>query len=157
MAALFIIGCADKIVRNEVSAPPKTPGQVFLTTPSSDADQVRDALSHLNSTVRGEQDYHSAKADLKSFVQKYPESKWRSCAQDLIQTMDTLLVLKNRVEMEKQLRERVYAERLKLFRDNEVLQEESARYQQENERLKSDIALLKQLEIQLEKRGKMLK
>jgi hypothetical protein len=156
MMAIFINGCATKAIHNDINAPTKTPGKFFTEESPVNTDLIRTALSRLNNTS-GVQDYSAAKTDLELFVKKYPENKWTGCAQNLIQTIDGILILNNNVKLEKQSKEKIHAEKIKLYKENEALRAEAAKYHLENEQLRSDIALLKQLEIQLDKRGKMLK
>jgi hypothetical protein len=154
----LVAGCAHKIVQDETPVPKKTKVQVIPALPSfdTDAEQIRIALAHLGNNS-GVPDYDAAKTKLELFVQQHPSSVWNDCAQNLIQTIDTMLILKNKIKSEKQALEKTTAEKIKLLKENETLKAEAVKNQQENDRLRSDIALLKQLEIQLEKREKMLK
>jgi hypothetical protein len=156
----FVAGCAPKIAKDESPAPKKTTKKIVSALPPSDADAdtdlIRNTLAHLGNNS-GAPNYDAAKFKLELFVQQYPSSAWTGCAQDLIQIIDAILILKNKIKSEKQTLERTNAEKIKLLKENEALKAEAVKNQQENEQLRNDIALLKQLEIRLEKREKMLK
>jgi hypothetical protein len=138
----------------------------FGLSPSAE-DIVSEALAYLNNQ-EGMPDYNAARTKLEFLLQEHPQSKWAGNARGLIRTIDKLLVLQTKVQSDKNALQKISAEKTKLFRENETLkkdnkhlaeklQTETVRLQQENEQLKNDIALLKKLEIQLEKREKMLK
>lgn len=152
----FAAGCAPKIIQNETPVPKKTKINALTALPPADAELIRNALDYLGNNS-GVPNYNLAKTKLELFVQQHPSSAWADCAYNLIQTIDTMLILKNKVKSEKQALEKTNAEKIKLLKENEALKAEAVKNQQENEQLKNDIALLKQLEIRLEKREKMLK
>ena len=155
---VFVAGCAPKIAKDESPAPKKTTKKIVSALPPSDADTdlIRNTLAQLGNNS-GAPNYDAAKSKLELFVQQSPSSAWTGCAQDLIQIIDAILILKNKVKSEKQTLERTNAEKIKLLKENEALKAEAVKNQQANEQLRNDIALLKQLEIRLEKREKMLK
>jgi hypothetical protein len=152
----FAAGCAPKIIQNETPVPKKTKVNVLPAFPFSDADLILNALAHLGNNS-GVPNYNLARAKLELFVQQHPSSAWADCAHNLIQTIDAILILKNKIKSEKQALEKTNAEKIKLLKENEALKAEAVKNHQENEQLRNDIALLKQLEIRLEKREKMLK
>lgn len=159
LAATFIAGCATAPVINEVTNQPmagKKQKSIFELSPS-DTDMINDALASLNNK-KGEPNYHAAKAKLKLLIADHPQSKWAGTAKALILTIDNLLTLQLTVKKEL---DTANAEKAKWRKDYKYLEEkyqaETVKLQQENEQLKNDLALLKKLEIQLDKREKMLK
>ncbi len=84
----------------------------------------------------------------------YPKSKWRGLAETFIRLIDTDVQL---IEKAKEDNARLLKENEQVKKDNRRLLEETAKLIQENEQLKKDIQLLKNLEVQLEKREKMLR
>ena len=98
-------------------------------------------------------DYVKARQAFDELLKKYPRSKWQGLSEILIRLIDGMeLIEKAKEEKVKLLREN---EQIK--KDNKQLLEETAKLVQENEQLKKDIQLLKSLEVQLEKREKMLR
>lgn len=167
--ALFVAGCAshqviDKSDARKVSDEKRT--SIFSLLPS-DTDIINAALSCL-STPGKEPDYDAARAKLQKLTDEYPHSKWFDSAQALLLTIDDLLDLQSTVINKQQELDKANAEKSKLLKEKDALrrdynnledryQTETAKLQQENEQLKRDISLLKRLEIQLDKREKMLK
>jgi PBP1b-binding outer membrane lipoprotein LpoB len=133
--AVFLAGCAGKAVKDESSGSKTTAKKGFFTWSPSDTDLLGEALSCLNNKENAP-DYSAAKEKLELLLQQYPKSKWAGGARGLIQSIDTILALQTKVTQ-------AHADNAKIVK--------------ENEQLKNDIALLKKLEIQLEKREKMLK
>ena len=135
IVAVFIAACAGKAVQSETAGQKTTVKRGFFTSSPSDADLMRDALSCL---INKENipDYSAAKEKLDLLLREYPKSKWAAGAQGLMQTIDTILALQKKGEQE-------HIDKVKV--------------EKENEQLKNDITQLKKLEIQLEKREKMLK
>lgn len=169
ITASIVAGCAvgpvkDKAIgRNEVAERQKG----FFEWSPSDLDIINEALSYL-SQPEGVPDYNAARAKLEIIIKERPQSKWAKSAQTLIRTIDTLLGLQVKIKVEKNALDKAQVDKTKLLKENEVLkkdykyleeryQTETVKLQQENEQLKNDIALLKKLEIQLEKREKRLK
>jgi hypothetical protein len=167
--AISVAGCATKPIidksngQKQVAEKQKS----FFELSPSDTDILNEAFTYL-SDAEGAPDYNAAKAKLGMLIQEHPKSKWAANAQILILTIDNLLALQAKVKVEKQAKDKAHADKSKLFKENESLRKEykllEERYQtetvklyQENEQLKNDIALLKKLEIQLEKREKKLK
>jgi hypothetical protein len=158
----FVAGCAENPIINKSNngqlAVPKQ--KSFFELSPSDADIMNDALTYLNNT-KGEPNYNAAKAKLKMLIAEHPKSTLVGNAQALILTIDNLLVLQSTVKTDQQELDKANAEKAKLRKDYKSLEEryqtETVKLQQENEQLKNDLALLKKLEIQLDKREKMLK
>ena len=155
--AVLTAGCTAPLVVNNKPPDRKPPEEkVLFTLPSSETDLIREALGYLNNP-EGAPDYGAVKARLESFVLQYPKSKWTSCAQSLLQTINKIIALQNNVQSERLALERANTDKSRLFKEIEMMKTEAVKLQHENDQLKNDILLLKQLEIQLEKREKRLK
>jgi hypothetical protein len=150
-------GCTAPLVVDKKSPEGKPPEEkVLFTLPSSEADLVREALGYLNNP-EGEPDYRAVKTRLESFVLQNPQSKWTSCAQGILQTINKIILLQNKAKSERAALERAHFDKSKLVKEIEMLKTETDKLQHENDQLKNDILILKKLEIQLEKREKRLK
>jgi hypothetical protein len=133
----FIAGCTAKAVKNEYKCQKITAENyqsIFGFSPS-DTDFFMGALSCLGDQ-EGVNDYQAAKEQLEVIVQKYPKSKWQESSQALLAIISNLAELKVNIA-------KSAADKSKMGK--------------EIEELKSDIQRLKNLEIQLEKREKILK
>lgn len=133
----FIAGCATKVVKNESKCRKITVenSKNFFAFSPSDTDFFMGALSCLGDP-ESENDYQAAREQLEVIVQKYPKSKWKESAQALIRIIHNLGELKMNFAAEKK---------------------KSAADESKIEELKNDIQRLKNLEIQLDKREKILK
>jgi hypothetical protein len=162
MMMAFCLGCATAPVQVQTSVAEK-PKNMFALTPS-DTDMFVEALRDL-SNVEAEPNYNAIKVKLENLVQQYPKSKWTPGAQALIRNIDKNVSLQTQLAREKQKNQN---DRAKLQKEIDILSEElrltdekhktdTTRLQQENEQLKKDMQLLKQLEVQLERREKMLR
>lgn len=167
--AISVAGCVPNPVIDKSNGQKKVAEKQksFFELSPSDTDILNEAFTCL-SYEEGYPDYNAAKAKLGILIQEYPKSKWAVNAQILIRTIDNLIALQAKVEAEKQATDKAQADKTKTSKDNEALrknyklleeryQTETVKLRQENEQLKNDIALLKKLEIQLEKREKRLK
>jgi len=130
----------------------------------SDEQLFTEALSYL-SNEKKEPNYTEAKFKLENLIAQYPKSKWIDASVALLTSLDRISALQNKLKQERQKNQ---GENIKLAKEIELLRDnakqledksstEIARLQQENEQLKRDIQQLKNLEIQLEKREKMLR
>jgi hypothetical protein len=160
--AVFVAGCANSSVIDKSNGPnmaDQKQKSIFELSPS-DTDIINEALISLNNK-EGKPDYNATKAKLEILIQEHPQSKRAVSAQALIQIINNLLALQEKVKTESVALDKANAEKAKLRKDykysEERYQTETLKLQQENEQLKNDIALLKKLEIQLDKREKMLK
>lgn len=164
---VFISSCTMSAVKDVSNTPEMKEEKGFFQLPLSETDLVRAALASLNNQA-GIPDYDMAKAKLNMLLEQYPKGKWVTSAQNLLQTIDNIKDLHSKVKFEMQAQERINADKSRILKENETLrkdqkhlaeryQMEIVKLQQENEQLKKDISLLKKLEIQLEKREKMLK
>ena len=135
--------------------PVEKPG--LFSKPSADAAVLNEGASYLGFPEKPA-DYAKAKASFETLIKNYPKSKWRPLAETLIRLLDDIQSVKARGQSEQD----------QLKNENERLKKEiqalNGRFQaerfallQENEQLKKDIELLKKLEVQLDKREKMLR
>lgn len=166
LLAVLIVGCASKVVKNGDDALPE-PSDVsakFFTKGPSDKDLFDEALLYLSNKEK-EPNYIEAKTRLENLVGQYPKSQWTAAALSLINHLEKISSLEAKLKQEKQ---RAQTDHGKLLKDIEGLKDnirqnedrnsaELTRLQQENEQLKNDIQQLKKLEVQLEKREKMLR
>jgi hypothetical protein len=132
----------------------------LFSTPSTDADVFNEGVSYLSFPEKPA-DYAKARASFETLIKNYPKSKWRPLAETFIRLLDDIQSVQARGQSEQE----------QLKNENERLKKEiqalNGRFQaersalpallQENEQLKKDIELLKKLEIQLDKREKMLR
>ena len=141
--------------------PVEKPG--LFSKSSTDAAALNEGASYLGFPEKPA-DYAKARASFETLIKNYPKSKWRSLAETLIRLLDDL-------QSVQAVQARGQSEQEQLKNENERLKKEiqalNGRFQaersalpallQENEQLKKDIELLKKLEIQLDKREKMLR
>jgi len=159
-------GCSSPALKETGSLQNKAPDTKENTSPKglSDHELFAEALSCLRNQEK-EPNYNEAKIFLGKLIEQYPESKWVAGAQALLADMDKITALQAKLKQEKQ---KAQADHVKLTREIEGLKDtnrqneeklsaEIAKLQQENEKLKNDIQQLKRLEVQLEKREKMLR
>lgn len=162
IVTIMLAGCSTKAVvdngNGRTGEVEKSSG-IFSTEPS-DRELFEEALFYLSNN-KNEPNYNEAKARLENLVVQFPKSKWVAGAQALISSLDRISALQVQLRQENQ---KAQDEHVKLTkeRDNtrqieEKYSAEIIRLQQENEQLKKDIQQLKNLEIQLEKREKMLR
>ncbi len=97
-------------------------------------------------------DLKKARMRFDTLVKTYPKSKYTPFSETLIRMIDELQTGNQEVVTNRQLLEKLQAEKVKLARDNEKYRTENASLHQENEKLKKDIEQLKNLELQLDKR-----
>ncbi len=138
--------------------PVEKPG--LFSKPSTDAAVLNEGASYLGFPEKPA-DYAKARASFETLIKNYPKSKWRPLAETFIRLLDDIQSVQARGQSEQE----------QLKNENERLKKEiqalNGRFQaersalpallQENEQLKKDIELLKKLEVQLDKREKMLR
>jgi hypothetical protein len=175
LAVFFIAGCAAAptvIEKQDVAAPavkaeeeapaaPQKPPRLF-----ADRELLLDGVKLLNLPDRLEP--ANARSVFISLIQLYPQSRWRPAAEAFILLIDERDAFREASRQDRLLTERVKAEKAKGLQENEVLrkavrelterfQKETTALAQDNEQLKQDIQRLKALEIELEKRERMLR
>ena len=142
---------------SSLPSPPGTPPRAnekswFKRSP---ADEVifYQGISYLEDKEKAA-DYAKAKEAFNELLKTYPKSKWRGLSETFIHLIDTEVQL---IEKAKENNAKLLKENEQVKKDNRRLLEETVKLIQENEQLKKDIQLLKSLEVQLEKREKMLR
>jgi hypothetical protein len=157
--SFFIVGCVRSPITDKPNDRVQKRKSLFEKS-LSDADIIREILISLDKQG-GESDYNAVKAKLAIFIDEYPQSKWAGSARALILTINKLLALQETVKTQSLALDKENAEKTKLKNDYQFSEErdrvEISKLQQENVQLKKDIALLKKLEIQLDRREKMLR
>ena len=171
-AALFLAGCAaapTAIEKKDVAAPAVKPAEESPAAPPrlfAERDLLLDGVALLN--LQDRPDPAKARSVFISLIQRYPQSRWRSAAEAFIHLIDErdafrevsrqdhLLTGKSKAEKAKALQENDHLKRT-VRELTEKLQSEMAALTQENEQLKKDIQRLKALEIELQKRERMLR
>ena len=159
IATCLILACSPAMSKPPASAPSLT-DKLFA---APDEDLFCEGFAHLGLSGALADDDRAAAA-FTTILQSYPKSKWADPASSCLGFIkgrramlekcarDQGLIDALRQEKEEALRSR---DSLKLA--NEKLQAEVERRLQENEQLKKDIQLLKELEVELEKRDRMLR
>jgi hypothetical protein len=129
----------------------------------SDRDIFNQGMTYLGNQEQAA-DYAKARSTFDKLLKGYPDSKWRNISGMLIRLIDDIESCKEKSNAEILLLDKAKEEKAKLLRENEQLKKESRRlleetvkFVQENDQLKKDIERLKSLEVQLEKREKMLR
>lgn len=145
-----------------------TPAEKSVTAPLSveDFDLMSEGIALLNRPDWP--DSTKARSVFTSLLQRHPESRWRSAAETFIRLIDEVDVSREMNRQEHLLLDKARAEENRLLQENddlrktirdltERLQVETAALVQENEQLKKDLLRLKLLEIELQKRERMLR
>ena len=135
--------------------PVEKPG--LFSKSSTDAAALNEGASYLGFPEKPA-DYAKARASFETLIKNYPKSKWRPLAETLIRLLDDIQAVQARGQSEQ---EQLKNENERLKKEIQALngrfQAERSALLQENEQLKKDIELLKKLEVQLDKREKMLR
>jgi hypothetical protein len=164
IVTIMLAGCSTKANMNGRTGTVEKSSGIFSTEPS-DRELFEEALSCLSNN-KNEPNDKEAKARLENLVAQFPQSKWVAGAQALISSLDRISALQVQLRQENQ---KAQDEHVKLTKEVEglrgntrqIIEEKYAaeiiRLRQENEQLKNDIQQLKNLELQLEKREKMLR
>jgi len=171
-AALLLSGCAaaQPALEKQDVAPPAV--KAAEETPAAaprifeDRDLLLDGVKLLNLPDGPEP--AKARSVFISLIQLYPQSRWRSAAEAFIRLIDEREDFREASRQDRLLTDKVKAEKAKTLQENEALrktvrelterlQKETTALVQDNEHLKQDIKRLKALEIELEKRERMLR
>jgi len=149
----FLWACASSPPAPAPVTSPTVIEKSAVTEPLSDSVIFNKGLSYLGSNAKSA-DYAKAREAFNELLIKYPGSTWRNSSETMLRLMDKL----------QSSEEKFHADKAKLLKENELLKkdnrrllEETAKLVQESEQLKNDIQLLKSLEVQLQKREKMLR
>jgi Txe/YoeB family toxin of Txe-Axe toxin-antitoxin module len=171
-AAFFLAGCAaapTAIEKKEaavsvikpVEETPAAPPRLF-----EERDLLLDGVALLN--LQDRPDPVKARSVFISFIQRYPQSRWRSAAEAFIRLIDERDAFREVNRQDHLLIGKAQGEKAKALQENdrlkktvreltEKLQSETATLTQKNEQLNKDIQRLKALEIELEKRERTLR
>ncbi len=180
MALFFIAGCATappvmekkeevKAVQKAVAPPAVKPMEEAPAPPPrlfEERDLLLDGVARLN--VPEQPDSEKARSIFLSLIQRYPQSRWRAVAEAFIRLIDERDRFEEKSRLDGLLADRSSEERLRALKENdhlkktvreltEKLQSETTALVKENEQLKRDIQRLKALEIELQKRERMLR
>jgi hypothetical protein len=145
------------------SNPPRPNDRSWFNRSPADEIIFYQGMSYLGDKEKAA-DYAKAKATFEEVLKKYPKSKWRGLSDTFIRLIDMEQLYEEQCRTDLQFIEKAKEENARLIKENEQakkdnrrLLEETVKLLQENEQLKKDIQLLKSLEVQLEKREKMLR
>jgi cell division protein FtsB len=162
---LILLGACASLPTPPANPSPDFEKGWFKRSPS-DTDIFSKGMSYLGNRDEAA-DYVEAREAFDELLKKYPRSKWRGLSEILIRLIDGMekysadmqLIEKAKEENAKLLEEneKIEKDSEQIKKDNKQLLEETAKLVQENEQLKKDIQLLKSLEVELEKREKMLR
>ena len=169
LAVFFLVGCAaapPAIEKKDVAAPAVKPVEAAPPRLFEERDLLLDGVALLNLPERP--DPEKARSLFLSLIQRYPQSRWRSAAEALIRLIDEKDAFREMSRLDRLLVDKTKTERSRALQENdhlkktvreltEKLQSETAALAQENEQLKRDIQRLKALEIELQKRERMLR
>jgi len=142
---LVLLGACSSLP-SPPGTPPRANEKSWFKRSPADVDIFYQGISYLGDKEKAA-DYAKARAAFNELLNTYPKSKWRGLAETFIRLIDKA----------KEDNARLLKENEQVKKDNRRLLEETAKLIQENEQLKKDIQLLKSLEVQLEKREKMLR
>jgi hypothetical protein len=151
-----VIQAVVKPAEKSVTAPPRT----------EEFDLLSEGIALLSSPDR--LDPTEARSVFASFLRRYPQSRWRPAAETFIRLIDEAEISREMNRQEHLLLDQARVEQNRLLQENdglrktirdltERLQAETAALTQENEQLKKDLQRLKLLEIELQKRERMLR
>ncbi len=172
LAVLLVAGCAATVPPAEkrdigaVSPAPPVEERVASPRLFDDRDLLFEGIALLNRP--GRPDPAKAREVFASFLKRYPQSQWRSAAETFIRLIDEGEASREAGRKDRLLRDKLQAEQARVLQENdnlkktarelkEKLQAEAAALTQENEQLKKDLQRLKLLEIELQKRERMLR
>ena len=159
---LVLLGACSSLPSPPGTSPLANERSWFKRSPA-DVDIFYQGISFLGDKEKAA-DYANARAAFNEVINTYPKSKWRGLAETFIRLIDMEQLYEEKcrtdvqfIEKAKEDNGRLLKENEQIKKDNRRLLEESVKLIQENEQLKKDIQLLKSLEVQLEKREKMLR
>jgi hypothetical protein len=173
LTLLILTGCTAtapvKVEKGEIAVEPAVkPTEEGVTLPRffADRDLFLEGVAILNRPDRP--DPAAARKIFFFLIQNHPQSRWRSAAETFIRLIDEGEATRESIRREHLLMEKVQTEQGKALQENdrlkktvreltEKLQAETAALTLENEQLKKDLQRLKALEIELQKRERMLR
>jgi hypothetical protein len=119
-------------------------------------DLFQEALTTLNYPDQAE-NFATSRMNLDRLIQLYPENKWRSGAESLLLFIDRQRACSEKIKGDRHLYDGVLAQKIKYEASDNECRLEMTRILQENEQLKKDLLNLKNLEIELEQRNRVLR
>ena len=157
---------APTVVAPVAESQSNTLGSTFRTE-KKDEELFLQALQHITGPFNQESSA-TARQTLESLLSDYPQSKWSASAQTILRLIGELDANRERLASEQDMGQKLAADRNRTRQENEQFKKEQrlvrekyetelAELQQANEQLKKDLQLLKNLEIQLDRREKMLR
>lgn len=163
---IFLVGaCAsapaapDKGTGSVIAVVPAEKTGLF-TNPPADAVMLNEGVSWLGQGDKPA-DYAKAREIFTALTKDYSKSRWRPLAETFIRLIDAIQSLQVKSLSVQDLAGKLQQDNERLKKDIQVFsnrfQAERANLIQENEKLKKDMELLKKLEVQLDKREKMLR
>lgn len=158
----------ETTVTGPVAETPPDSGRSLVSRGKNREEELFFEALHQLAGPLNEETATAARQILESLLNGSPQSKWNSAAQDALRLIRELDANRQLLAAEQALARKLATDRNKTLQDNEQLrkelrlfnerhQAELAGLQEENEQLKKDLQLLKNLEIQLDRREKMLR
>jgi len=141
--------------------------ELFTGKQPKDEELFLGGLSLLPEAVKKD-DYGAVKISLDTLINSYPESKRLNAANAILRLIGSLESYREKLRSSAASVNKNYADKIRVMQEIELMkkdsrllteksQAETSALQQENEQLKKDIQLLKNLEMQLDKREKLLR
>lgn len=162
---ISVTACTASLPRTTGPGPDKSSAGVSSTLrgrifTSPEDDLFREGLSCLM-TAEKTADYEKARSTFAALMTSYPKNKWSEAAQRFIALLDELQACQNKGSDDRKHGESLMRENENLRKNLKQVQErfqtEMQKLLQENEQLKKDLQLLRDLEIQLDKRERILR
>ncbi|MFH1080598.1 MAG: hypothetical protein V1766_10135 [Pseudomonadota bacterium] len=155
---IFLVGaCASSRAAPDKDA---GPGIAVISASPADAVMLNEGISRLGLKDKPA-DYAKARETFAALTKDYPKSRWRPLAETFICLIDAIQSLQMESLSAREIAEKLKQDNERLKKDIQALsnrvQAEHASLMQENENLKKDMELLKKLEVQLDKRERMLR
>ena len=137
-----------------------------ISPPVEDCDLLFAGGALLNQSDGAEM--AKARGVFAGLSERYPQGRCRAAAEAFIRLIDEITALRQESRWDRLMTEQIRTERTGAMRENEALNRkvqelterllrETAALTQENERLKRDLGRLKALEVELEKRERLLR
>jgi hypothetical protein len=158
----LLCACAQTVPRPAAPLPsdPHVLQEGLFNFSSEDTDCFARGLDFLENEGAAPEGGKAREA-FAELLAKYPRSKWQKAAAALIRLLDERARLREGRAQDGQALEKARGETEQLRKElralNDRLQTETSRLAQENEQLKKDLQLLKELELQLDKRDRNLR
>jgi uncharacterized lipoprotein YmbA len=172
LLALLLAGCAASVPtveKKDTAALPSVP-PVTEKQPAPRILEDQDIFSRGLSLLARTDGPNQAEARLVfvSLLERYPQSRWRPAAETLVRLIDEGQAMREARRQDRALIDQTLTEKEWLLQENDrlkktvreltdKLQAEMAGLSQENEQLRKDLKRLKDLDIELEKRERMLR